>query len=98
MVQFYTYGALHNINRQIFCDIKIKDSCRRLGFCQQLALLPVDPSAAVHQPYGASTSLCPPARPLTTLAPGPQNRRRSEKHRPRHLVRQQLAQVGLLHQ
>lgn len=66
---------------------------RRLGVCQQLTLLPVDPGAAVHQPRGSSSPLFPPALPLPALAPGPQNRRRAEKHRPRHLLHQQPAQV-----
>lgn len=44
---------------------------RFLWLCQQLALFPVDPCAAVHQPCGPSASLLPLALSLPALASGP---------------------------
>lgn len=66
---------------------------RCLRVCQQPALLPVDTGAAVHQPSGPGAPLLPPALPLAALAPGPQDGRRAEEHRPRNLLHQQPAQV-----
>lgn len=66
---------------------------RFLRLRQQLALLPVDPRAAVHQPRGPGAPLLPPALPLSALASGPQNRRCATEHRPRHLLHQQPSQV-----
>lgn len=59
---------------------------RCLRVCQQHAVFPVDPGAAVHQPRGSGASVCPLALPLPALASGPQDRWRAEKHRPRHLL------------
>ena len=66
---------------------------RCLGVCQQHALVPVDPRAAVHQPRGSGASVRPLALALPALASGPQNRGRAEEHGPRHLLHQQPAQV-----
>lgn len=66
---------------------------RCLWVCQQPALVPVDQGAAVHQPCGSSASLFPPALPFLALAPGPQNWRSAEKHRPWHLLHQQPTEV-----
>lgn len=53
---------------------------RFLRLCQQPALFPVDPRAAVHQPRGPGAPLLPPALSLPALAPGPQNRRCATEH------------------
>lgn len=66
---------------------------RCLWVCQQPALLPVDPRAAVHQPRGPGAPLRPPALAVAALAPGPQDGRRAAQHRPRDLLHQQPAQV-----
>lgn len=66
---------------------------RCLRLCQQPALLPVDPRAAVHQPGSPGASFRPPALAITALAPGAQDWRRVAEHRSRDLFHQQPAQV-----
>lgn len=53
---------------------------RFLWLCEQLAVFPVDPGAAVHQPRGPSAPLLPPALAFPALASGPQNRRSATEH------------------